>query len=67
MTAIVCNSFDCDHNKAGTCTALDVKHIDKRCRTYYRSNIREVMGASFRSGCHKSGGKYRSDNKHMLR
>lgn len=64
---VVCNSTGCDHNEGGECRAKEMRHIDRRCRTYHESTARELMGTSFRPRCHKSKGKYRGDHGRLVK
>lgn len=67
MPEITCNNTQCAYNEDNTCKAKNMSYIDRLCRTFRSERIKDIMQPSFRSRCHREGGKYKSDNGRLIK
>ena len=68
---IYCNNKNCIFNKELECTCHTVYYIERLCMTFRsrrrENNAHKLMQGESRPGCHRVGGKYRSDNARVIR
>lgn len=67
MPDIICDNVKCIYNHDHECTATEMRYLDRLCMTYRKERTKDIMQPSFRSRCHRDGGKYKSDKGRVIK